>query len=160
MGVARRYGSFILMLVWISKAWNPDSSEYQTNSWMHSNGRSIQNLNFLLGIQMTFNETCLDYSNTVTIWMPHKFGIQMVQTCPAVKWSVVEWLSESQTINVCFMVKNIRFLNGPPNSLIRPFENRTKKSVPKCSDFRGLVLRWLLYQTFLALWSSVYEIKC
>ena len=29
--------------------------------------------------------------------------------------------------NVCFMVQNVQYLKGPPNHMIRPFENQTKK---------------------------------
>ena len=39
--------------------------------------------------------------------------------------------SENQTKNVCVMVNHVHFLNGPPNNLIRPFENRTKKVFKK-----------------------------
>ena len=39
----------------------------------------------------------------------------------------VEWWSENQTNNVCFMVQNVRNSNGPPNHVIRPFDNQTKK---------------------------------
>ena len=42
------------------------------------------------------------------------------------------------------MVENAPSLNGPPNHMIRPFENWTKKCLKvKCSDFGCLVLRWL-----------------
>ena len=47
---------------------------------------------------------------------------------------IFEWWSEKRTKNVCFMVKMVQFLNGPPNHVIRPFENQTKK-VSKKSKF-------------------------
>ena len=40
---------------------------------------------------------------------------------------IFEWQSENWTINVSFMVENVRYSNGPPNQAIRPFENETKK---------------------------------
>ena len=49
---------------------------------------------------------------TVTIWIPNKSGIQMVQMCLVIKWSgfwMVVWKLNKK---VCFMVKNVQFWNG------------------------------------------------
>ena len=44
----------------------------------------------------------------------------------------------------CFMVTNVRFLNGLPNQVIRPFENWTKKFW-KSQMFGFHDFRWLMY---------------
>ena len=36
-----------------------------------------------------------------------------------------EWWSENWAKNVCFVVKNVWFLTGRPNQVIRPFEKPT-----------------------------------
>ena len=59
------------------------------------------------------NTTKVQYSNCRTCWL----------------WNgaVFEWWSENQTKFVCFVVENVWYLNGLPDHVIRPFENRTKK---------------------------------
>ena len=87
-------------------------------------------ITYLSGIQI------MGMSTTVTMWIPHKSGIQMFQTWPVAEWSGL-WMMVWKPDKSLFSGLNVRYLNGPPNHVIRPFENRTK-SVQRveCSDFR------------------------
>ena len=91
--------------------------------------------------------------HTLTIWILDKSGIQMVQICLVVKWSGLRMVVWKPDKNVCFMFKNVRFSNGPPNHVINHLK-MDKRSVwkVKCSYFRFLVFRWLGKQ--LTYWIS------
>ena len=64
--------------------------------------------------------------STVTIWIPDKSDIQMVQMCPVVKLSgfwMVAWKPDKKCL---FYGQNAWFSNGLPYHAMRPFENWTK----------------------------------
>ena len=74
-----------------------------------------------------------DNPGTVTIWISDKSGIQMVQTCLIVGWysfQMVVWKLDKKCLLQSKMSGN---LNGLPNHIFRPFENRTKKCLKSCT---------------------------
>ena len=59
----------------------------------------------------TRKKTLLPLSNTVTIWIPDKYGIWILLTCPVVKWSgfpMVVWKTDKK---LCFLVYNVWYSN-------------------------------------------------
>ena len=74
------------------------------------------------------NDNRLHFMHTVTFWVLDKSGFLMVQTRLVVKCSSLQMVVCDPTENVWFMGLNVRYSNGPPNHLIRPFENQIKVS--------------------------------
>ena len=70
--------------------------------------------------------------DTVTIWIPVKSGVQMVQTCWVVIWSSFLNGGLKTVKKSFFMVSNVCYLNGQPNHVIKPFENQIIKVSEKC----------------------------
>ena len=80
---------------------------------------------------------------TVTIWIPDKSAIQMVQTSLVVKWSsfwLVGWKPDKNVSLMVWMVRLVTWSNNLKTG---------QKSVWKveCSEFMCLVFRWLLFTT-------------
>ena len=98
---------------------------------------------------------------TVTIWIPDKSGIGMVQACLVVNWSgflMVVWKPDKKCLCYCLKCSVFEWCTISIDPTIWKLGKKSVSKV-KCLDFRCLVFRWLMY-LFENGTKSVRKVKC